>query len=486
MRTRICLYILLLVPLAVYWQTAFYEYGMTSDYTNLRQSHENSGVLVKESASHGRPLYGAMLETSFSAAGQVEQLHWLRLVTVILLTLLSLVVWRQLYNSGWSEIEAAAIGLGVVLLPSSQILVGWASAWPQALTLLLAAAGFSAIETEIERGGMKRVVALLGGCMIYSAASLIYQANVLFALVIVTAVLLVRTGREPLSDTWWCSFHVAAVAVGLLVGRLIMGLLFSNGVFQPAVNTGGLNVLGFLRYPLPNSFALYALNDDHFTGAIIYWLTALAVGTAIVLAYRRITASEDQMIRRRGVYAVSALVIITLTVCLIAAERIGTYRVLFSLAGILLVLMIYSLRVLMVRKKIRKKHYAGMALLAGFIGFLAFRNSFQLLAEPQGVEWELMRGSVLRAGFTKPVRVHIITASAADRTTARIYGDEFGTVSSDSEEMAKDMFLAAIRERFQGKLPKGGSYTLATSATEPDPASYDLLIDMRKIKPAGP
>ena len=53
---------------------------------------------------------------------------------------------------------------------------------------------------------MKRVIALLGGCMIYAAASLIYQANVLFALVIVAAVLLVRTGREPLSDAWWCAF----------------------------------------------------------------------------------------------------------------------------------------------------------------------------------------------------------------------------------------------------------------------------------------
>jgi hypothetical protein len=484
MRTRICLYILLLVPLAVYWQTAFSEYGMTSDYANLRQAREESGLLVKESASHGRPLYGAMLETSFSAAGQVEALHWLRLVTVLLLTLLGVVVWRQLYNSGWNEIEAAAIGLGVVLLPSAQVLVGWASAWPQALTLLLAAAGFSAIETEIERGGMKRIVALLGGCMIYTAAGLIYQANVLFALVIVTAVLLVRTGREPLSDRWWCTFHLAAVAVGLLVGRLIMGLLYSNGLFQPAANASGLSVLGFLRYPLPNSFALYALNDDEFTGWIIYWATALAVTAAIVLAYRKITRSEDQMIRRRGVYAVAALVIITVVVCFVAAERIATYRVLFSLAGILLVLMIYSLRVLTVKKKIRRKHYAGMAALALFIAFLAYRNSVQLIAEPQGVEWELMRGSVLRAGFTKPVRVHIITASLADRTTERTYGDEFGTVSSDAEAVARDMFVAALHERFSGRLPKGGSYTLAVSATDPDPSSYDLLIDMRRIRPA--
>lgn len=456
---------------------------MTTDYANLRASHEQPGQLVRESAALGRPLYGAMLETSFSAVGAVDQLHWIRLVTVVLLTLLGLVLWRQLYNSGWNEVEAACIGFGVVLLPSAQVLVGWASAWPQALTLLLAAAGFSAIETEIERGGMKRVIALLGGCMIYAAASLIYQANVLFALVIVTAVLLVRTGREPLSDVWWCSFHVAAVMVGMLVGYLIMGLLFSNGVFHPAEKSVG-GVLSFLRYPLPNSFALFALNDDEYTGVILYWLTALAVGAAMVLAYRKIVASADRVIRRRGIYAVSALGIITLALCLVAADRITTYRVLFSIAGILLVLMTYSLRTLVVREKLRWKHYTGLALLAVFIVCLAYRNTGQLLAQPQNVEWEVMRSAVLRASFTKPVRVHIITASLSDRITQRTYGDEFGTVSSDDPEVAKNMFRMALAERFPDRLPKGGSYVLDASDAIPAAGSFDLLIDMRKIKPA--
>ena len=485
MRTRICLYILLLAPLAVYWQTAFYDYGMTTDYANLRAGHDEPGHLVKESASRGRPLYGAMLETSFSAISAVDQLRWMRLVTVGLLTVLGVVVWRQLYNSGWNEIDAAGIGLGVVLLPSAQVLVGWASAWPQALTLLLAAAGFSAIETEIERGGMKRVIALLGGCMIYAAASLIYQANVLFALVIVTAVLLVRTGREPLSDVWWCSFHVAAVAAGLLVGHLVMSLLFSNGVFQPVVEPVG-SVLSFLRYPLPNSFALFALNDDEYTGVVLYWLTALAVAAAIFFAYRKIVANADAVIRRRGIYAVSALGIITVIVCLVATDRIATYRVLFSLAGILLVLMTYSLRTLSVQKKMTWKHYAGLGLLSAFIAFLAYRNSFHLLAQPQSVEWEEMRGAVLRASFAKPVRVHIITAALSDRTTERTYGDEFGTVSSDDPEVAKSMFRVALGERFPDKLPKGGSYVLAASDTVPAQGSYDLLIDMRKIKSVTP
>ncbi|MEJ1972068.1 MAG: hypothetical protein WDM96_06220 [Lacunisphaera sp.] len=109
----------------VYWQTAFHEFGMTSDYSSLREAREEPGKLVRSSGSHGRPLYGAMLETSFGVTGEVGNLVWIRLCTVLLLTLLGVILWRQLYQSGWNEIEAAGIGLGVVLLPSAQVLVGW-------------------------------------------------------------------------------------------------------------------------------------------------------------------------------------------------------------------------------------------------------------------------------------------------------------------------------------------------------------------------
>lgn len=484
MRTRICLYILLLAPLAVYWQTVFHEYGMRSDYTALRESHEEQGKLVKTSASHGRPLYGALEETSFTLTGEVANLQWMRLTSVLLLTLLGLVFWRQLFQSGWNEIESAGIGLGLVLLPSAQVVVGVASAWPQALTLLLAIAGFSAIETEIERGGMKRVVALLGGCMIYTAAGLIYQANVLFALVVVAAVLLVRTGREPLSDRWWSFFHIAAVAAGLGLSQLIIHLLFSNGLFQPATEALNGSWVDFLRYPLPNALSLFALNDDHHSGAVIYWGLLLGVGVTLVLGYKKIVAHEDEMVRRRGVYAIIALVTLTVSVCLVAADRVAAYRVIFSLGGLVLVLMVYSLRALIVAKKTLVRHYAGLGMICLVIGFLAHHNAFSFLAEPQGNEWELMRGAVLRADFTKQVRVHIITPGQDDRSTDRVYGDEYGSISSESEAIAKDMFKAALKTRFGDKLPKGGSYVLTTSTIEPAPTIYDLLIDMRKLKAA--
>lgn len=488
MRTRICLYILLLTPLLVYWQTVFHDYGMRSDYSHLRVSTEEPGRLVKLYAAEGRPLYGAMLETSYAATGEVPRLQWLRLSSVLLLTLLGLVLWRQLYQSGWNEVQAAGIGLGILLLPSAQVLAGWASGWAQALTLLLAMAGFSAVETEIERGGLKRIVALLGGGMIYAAASLIAPSNVLFALVPLAGVLLARTGREAMGDLSWVSIHVGVLLAGLLGGWAVVQGLLSNGDFLEAgretLEANPFTKLAwFLSNPLPNALALFALNDDFQTRAVIYWGTVVLVLGILVMAYRKVAAAGDAGVKRRWRYSLLALPLLAGGLTLVAADSASTYRVLFAVCGLVLVMVAFAFRMLVLGEKVRPwRHYPVLALIWGALAYAAHFNSFRLLAEPQGREWEIMRSAVLRANFNKPVRVHVITPGVDDRSTERIYGDEFGSLSSADPHVAGEMFQTALRERFGAQLPKGGSYTLTTGPAEPVPGEADLLIDMRRLK----
>jgi len=488
MRTRICLYVLLLLPLTVYWQTVFAEYGFRDDYGFLRLAHDEPGKMVKTAASVGRPLYGALLESTYAATGQVDLLPWMRLASLIILTLLGIVLWKQLYQSGWNEVEAAAIGLGVVLLPSAQLVVGATQYWPQALTLLLSMAGFSAIETEIERGGLKRWIALLGGCMIYTAAGLIYQSNVLFALVPLVGVYFVRTGREPLSDLKWAGIHLATMATGLLIGYLLVQSLFSNGVFEASARmhfetNPFTKLFWFLIHPVPNALALYALADDNFTGVVYYVATALLIAAVLVLAYRRSLHLPGQTGLKKWQYSLFVLPFLASAISLVARERADGYRVIFALASLVLVLVVYAVRSLLDDWKLKPRHrYPVIAVIFLAVAFTAHRNAYLLVAEPQINEWDLMKGAVLRANFTKALRVYIITASAADRSTDRIYRDEFGSVSSASETVAQEMFKAAVRLRFPGKLPSGSSYTLAAGAEAPAGSAYDLVIDMRKLK----
>ncbi len=487
MRTRICFYLLLLLPLLVYWQTLSHEFGIREDYQFLRIAREEPGELVKLTASHGRPLYGALLETSYALAGQVENLMWMRLLSVVLLTILAVVLWRQLYHSNWGEVESAALSLGIVFLPASQFVVGAAACWPQVLTLVLALAGFSAVETEIERGGLKRVVALLGGCMIYAAASLIYQSNVLFALVPIAAIFLVRSGREPLNDLKWGGLHLAVMLSGMLLGWILVQALFSNGVFEQsgrmAFETNPFTkLLWFVMHPLPNSLALYAIADDHFKGVIFYALLALGTVALFFFAFRRVQASGNAVALRKWKIVLIALPFLAQAISLVAAERSAGYRTLFALAGLVVMLGFFAVRTLLEGRKLKPRLlYGGYAAVLALAGFVAERQPYLLVAEPQGHEWSLMRGAVLRAGFNKVVSAYVITPGADQRSTDRIYRDEFGVVTSASAPAAQEMFKAAVRTRFPDKLPRGSAYTVEAGAAEPAAGTYDLVVDMRKL-----
>lgn len=488
MRTRICLYVLLLLPLLVYWQTVFADYGFRDDYGFLRMARDEPGKMVKFAASHGRPLYGALLESTYSATGQVDLLPSMRLASLLILTLLGVVLWRQLYQSGWNEVEAAAVGLGVTLLPSSQFVIGAASCWPQALTLLLAMAGFSAIETEIERGGLKRLVALLGGCMIYTAAGLIYQSNVLFALVPLVGVYFVRTGREPLNDLKWGAIHLATMVTGLALGYLLVQALYSNGIFEASARLSFetnpvTKLIWFFAHPLANSLALFALADDNLVGAVYYFGALLVVVALLGLAYRRSLRLPDLTVRRKWQVSLFVVPFLAAAVSLAAAERNDGYRVIFALAGLVLILVVFAIRSLLEDWKIKAQfRYSGIAVIFLALAFFAHRNSYLLMAEPQGIEWELMKGGVLRANFTKNVRIFVVTAGATDRSTEQIYRDEFGSMSSSTDSGSQEMLKAAVRLRFPGKLPQGTTYTVASGPAAPESGAYDLVIDMRKLK----
>ena len=390
-RTRICLYVLLLTPLVVYWSTIFHDFGLRDDYSHLREAREEPGKLVGFTTSHGRPVYGALLETTFAETEEVEGLPWLRLASVTLLTVLGLALWRQLYQSGWSEWEAAAIGLGVTLLPAAQVVASWAVCWPHVLALLLSVAGFSAIETELERGGLKRIVALIGGCMIYCLAGLIYQSDALFAVVPIAAVLLVRTGRERLADWSWLTIHVLTLLAGLALSYFLVRFLFSTGAFHESARmqfeAHPVTKLGwFFWQPLPNALALYALRDDFNTGAVFFWGAVTVVLGVIGFGYRTAVKGGDVAVKRKWLVCLVVLPFLAHAVSFAAAERSIGYRVLFALSGLVLVLLIFTFRSLRLAGRIKLPvFYGALGFVVGHRGGGGARQRLRPLRRAAGL-----------------------------------------------------------------------------------------------------
>jgi hypothetical protein len=67
-----------------------------------------------------------------------------------------------------------------------------------------------------------------------------------------------------------------------------------------------------------------------------------------------------------------------------------------------------------------------------------------------------------------------------------VHEDEFGSLSSDADWAVREMFKAALRERFGDQLPTGYAYFLLTDYRAPEvPEIYDLVLDLRKHKETG-
>jgi hypothetical protein len=490
MRRVLLVGLLLLTPFAVYWQTVFHEYGFRDDYSLLREAHEEPGKLLRVTVSNGRPVYGMALDASLRPIRDVPDLPWLRLAAAALLAGVALVLWRQLRAAGWSDTEAAAVGLGIALLPGAQITVGWAIAWPIALALLFAVLGFSLVEKHLKQTtGSVRIVGLAGGAFFYFLAALTYQSNALFAIVPLAAVLLLRGEHERLSHGRWAALHLVTLFASLVAAFLLMQVFFTEGVVAEAKRMALepdplLKLWWFVCQPLVNSLALFELRD-RFDTSPWFWVVAATFGAILALGFK--FGARDASHKARWLFCLLFLPFVAHAVSLAASSQAIGYRTVFPLSGLVLVLVVFSLRGVVeagrLRPRLQRAVFGALLVVAAVS---AQRNAYTLIAVPQSREWELVQTAADTLRLDADTDVYIIRPGIDDRSTEAVFDDEFGSLSSDGDWAAKEMFKAAMRERFPESLPKGSAYSIETGAAPPpSPAAYDAVIDLRKLRQEG-
>src|SRR5262245_39411834 len=278
---------LLILPLIVYWPTVTHEYGFRDDYSNLREVRERPGWLMQLTSSNGRPVYGALLEASLSEVYQVDQLTTLRALSALLVGVVGVLLWWQLKRSGWSDLQAATMGAAVTLLPGTQVVVGWAIAWPISFALITAVVAFMLVERGMHVGGRARAAYVAAGAALYFIAGLTYQTSALFAVAPLAAALLLRDATTPRNDARWIIIHIGTLFASLFVGFLAMNVVFTEGVVPEAARMQiephpFIKLLWFVRNPLPNSIGLFALRDAYATPPS-FWIAVAGVTAVIAL-----------------------------------------------------------------------------------------------------------------------------------------------------------------------------------------------------------
>ena len=443
---------LFLIPLVTYWPATFHEYGLRDDYSNLRESHEEPRTVIQFCASHARPIYGWMLQATYGQASSVKDLQWLRLASSLLLGAISLVMFRALRSFGWSFGSSLCFAVLLALVPSSQVIAGWAVGWPYAATALLALGCFFVAEGALTMGPRASAARAAAqwtlAILLMSTSALIYQPSSLFYVVPLAGALIAQRGRDLARTLRWLATHMIFVAASLCIAYGTMSALYASGVF---VKSGRIafeqhwwdKTQWFFQEAMPNALSLFVLNDNNHRDHAAYLACATLVGllliAGLVVEWRRHGRTRG-LIWATGLFS---LPVFALGVSLVASERYATYRTILAMTAVLLCFLVASVRALTDHWSLAGRRV--LAILAVSVAlFTAQHHVYALIAVPQGNEWRLIEQGARQVRLDQPNRPRIlaIAPTPADISTATIYHDEFGSLSSNSEWVPKEMFKA--------------------------------------------
>jgi hypothetical protein len=189
--------------------------------------------------------------------------------------------------------------------------------------------------------------------------------------------------------------------------------------------------------------------------------------------------------RSRGIAWLTALLGLPVFACavsLIASEHYATYRTILAMTAVLLCFLVASIRALT-----ESWGAHGRRMLATIIVSIAFftaqHHVYALIAVPQGNEWQLIMAGAkhVRLGGAHP-RIFAVASTPADISTASIYHDEFGSLSSNSEWVPKEMFKRAMHDLHPEIANLDSQYEFSSGPKLPIDQRYDVIINLHQLR----
>jgi hypothetical protein len=474
---------LLLLPLIIYSNTLFGRFGFRDDYAILREVHEEPGKVIRHVGTFARPLYGIMLQVFFERVDGIDDLWKGRVASALCVGAVSAMLFLALLRLNWPTWTSALLAALMTVLPAAQVMVSWAICWPHLIGGLCSFAAF----LVGQRGGALRTAAAVS---LLVTGILIYQPHVFFYFVLVAAGLVAYQDQTLQWRTRCLIKHFLTMGVALATSYGIMQLLYAAEVFKQSnlvvLETEPMAKLHwFISGPLRNALALIVLNDAEKGMAVAFIATAvITAGVILVGGWGRWRSGGW----REGLFwavTLSALLLGAFTANLVSMQRWSTYRTIYALTGVLLVFFVLGLQTL-ASYLTKGREWAVPAVLAliFLVGLpLARIQAHTLFALPQQEELALVEEGAKKLALLDRATVFIIRPTIDDACAPQRYSDEFGTLSTDSDWVPKEMLKLLLN----GQVPDFSKrYTFICGRSLPAGRTFPVVIDMRRLKQLRP
>ena len=418
----------------------------------------------------------------------------MRFIAALLLGAMSLVSFRGLRAQSAGRFNTSlCFAVLLALVPSAQVIAGWAIGWPYAATALLAIGGFFTVEGALAAGSAcrrrARSGAMGGGAGPDGGERTDLSAERHVLLVPLAGALIAQRRRTLVQSARWVAIHLGFVAGTLGIGLWRHVAAVRDGhVFVKSGRIAfeahwGEKIAWFLQEPLPNALSLFVLNDNNHRDQVLYLGCAAMVGAILIagacLEWRRYG-------RQRGIIWLGGIARSARVCFRREHDRIGTLRHVPHHFG-------DDRRAAVLPGGLGQRAdrawsvNARRKVTAVFVFSIAFftaqHHLYALIAVPQGNEWQLIVAGAkhVRLDGARP-RIFAIASSPADISTATIYHDEFGSLSSNSEWVPREMFKRAMHDLHPEIANLDSRYDFATGPELPEGQRYDVIIDMHRLR----
>ena len=434
-------------------------------------------------AAEGRPLWGALVKPVFAVAGAIDNLRFVRIVTVLGIVALGLLLYGALVRSRIGRLPATLVALLVCTMPPFQLYASWTVTFALPWAAFLAGCASLLAATAVTAPRRLRQDRLAAATLLLIFALFIYQPAAMMFWVFL-AIALAGSVSDSGRAVQLARLHLGVAAVAAVVGyvgyRICVWLV---GPDAPGADRGAFtrDVAGkaewFAHWALYGALNLF---DVTWSAWLAVLVTAVAAGGLGLWLVRHAT--------RPALFMALAAVLVPLTVLpsLVVEETYDfvAYRALMALSSLIaLYFGLGALALWLTSREWLARRVSDSALLASerlatavAIAFVAMsavvasRNVDTLIAEPQLSELRILRDQV--AALPDPVRsVAFVLSSEAERVPGSPFSDEFGYPSTSPWYPAEPLVLLLLRE--QGRL--AASYPdvelLPWYATAPDGVS---------------
>ncbi len=475
------MFVLFAMPALIYQPAIFHRYGFRDDYSILREARDEPGKVIRVCSMQARPVYGWLLENSFRLARSIEDFAWIRLGAALLLGGVAVAFFLVLGRLGWDRGTAALLAAILTILPAAQVLVSWAVAWPLAVSVLLALCGFVCAENAFKAAHPATTAAWWAVSVAFVCGSALdYQPNSVFYFVLLAAALVRRrwAGRETFE---WLVRHVVTAFIGVGCAFTVMMVAFARN-WVPASHRIALDhdwlgkALWFVAAPLQNALALISINENGGSR-----LASFAAAAALLLIGAGILRQCRKSGQRQGLWLAAALataVVGSFAVNLVVGDRWPVYRVIMPLSATVLVAFALALGWL---GGVRLARGGLLALLIPGV-WLARTQTFDLIAWPQSVELQVLETGARRIDPARNPRIYVITPRPADHVGSRMYADEFGSLSTDSDWVPKEMLHLIMENQHPRQPDVAKRYEFWCGRVVPKKIKFDVIIDLRAIR----